>query len=147
MFRLILNRMTIDATTDVAEVLGSRGIQASAHRVAVARYVLATNEHPSADQVLARVRSGFPQISRATVYNTLNLLVEKGLLRELFLAEGKVVFDPKTDSHHHLIDDITGAIHDIPWESIQVSKMENLDSYEIRDYQVVLRGKPKLDVP
>ncbi|MFW6198056.1 MAG: Fur family transcriptional regulator, partial [Myxococcota bacterium] len=52
-----------------AEVLRAHGVQPSAQRVAVADYVLRTEEHPSADQVFARVRSGFPMISRATVYN------------------------------------------------------------------------------
>jgi len=78
------------------------GIQPSAQRVAVAQYVLNTGDHPSADRVFAQVRKGFPMLSRATVYNTLNLFVKKGLLREFVLAEGRIVFDPKTDRHHHL---------------------------------------------
>src|SRR5882757_1554377 len=97
-------------TRSVVEVLEQVGIQPSAQRVAVADYVLATEEHPSAEQVWARVKERFPMLSRATVYNTLNLFVEKGLLRELVLAEGSVVFDPKLDAHHHFIDDTTGAI-------------------------------------
>jgi Fur family iron response transcriptional regulator len=131
---------------NITEILRSRGIQASAHRVAIAQYVLNTAEHPCADQVLARVRSVFPQISRATVYNTLHLLVKKGLLQELFLSEGKVVFDPKTDKHHHFIDEETGTIIDVPWSLLKVGNIESLDSYEVRDYQVVLRGSLKRKV-
>jgi Fe2+ or Zn2+ uptake regulation protein len=48
--------------------------------VDIARYVLTTSDHPSADEVLARVRKRFPLVSRATVYDTLNLLMAKGLL-------------------------------------------------------------------
>lgn len=62
---------------DVIKILNDYGIQPSAQRVAVAEYVLATDEHPSADQVFAKVSSNFPMISRATIYNTLNLFVEK----------------------------------------------------------------------
>ena len=54
--------------------------------LAVAAYVLHTTEHPSAEKVWASVRKNFPMVSRATVYNTLNLFVEKGLLRELHLG-------------------------------------------------------------
>ena len=129
--------------SDIVNVLEERGIQPSAHRVAVARYVLSTDEHPSADQVLARVGAIFPYISRATVYNTLNLFVEKGLLQELYLAEGKVVFDPKLDKHHHFIDDETGVIQDVPWDQVQVCNVENLRAFEVRDYQVVLRGRTR----
>ena len=66
---------------NVVTLLETRGIQPSAQRVAVAEYVLHTERHPTAEQVLAGVRARFPRISRATVYNTLNLFVEKGLLR------------------------------------------------------------------
>src|SRR5437763_14843709 len=84
---------------DVPAVLRQHGIQPSAQRLAVAEYVLATDEHPSAEQVLAIAQRALPMISRATVYNTLNLLVKKGLLRELLLSEGKVVFDCNLDQH------------------------------------------------
>jgi Fur family transcriptional regulator, iron response regulator len=80
-------------------------------------------------------------LSRATVYNTLNLFVEKGLLRELVLAEGKVVFDPKLSPHHHFIDDETQNIVDIPWDALQVKHVDSLRGLEVREYQVVLRGR------
>ena len=80
-------------------------------------------------------------LSRATVYNTLNLFVEKGLLRELVLAEGRVVFDPKLSAHHHFIDDDTQSIVDIPWEALQVKHVEALRGFDVREYQVVLRGR------
>ena len=127
--------------TDTAQALRDHGIQPSAQRVAVANYVLHTDEHPSADQVFGKVRRTFPMLSRATVYNTLNLFVEKGLLRELVLAEGCVVFDPKTDAHHHFIDEATGRIHDIPWQAVKVSKIDRLEGYDVSEYQVVIRGR------
>ena len=80
-------------------------------------------------------------ISRATVYNTLNTLVEKGLLRELILAEGRVVFDPNTKAHHHFIDESSGVIEDIPWEALEVKRIDRLPGIEIHEYQVVIRGR------
>jgi Fur family iron response transcriptional regulator len=126
---------------DETSVLRDHGINPSAQRVAVAQYVLHTDEHPSADEVWTRVRERFPQVSRATVYNTLHLFVEKGLLRQFALTEGRVVFDPKTSDHHHFIDDDSGKIHDVPWDAIRVSDVASLDGFEVREYQVVMRGK------
>ena len=80
-------------------------------------------------------------ISRATVYNTLNLFVAKGLLQPLVLSEGKVVFDPKVDRHHHFIDEDTGNIHDVPWSVLEVKNIQGLRGYDVREYQVVLRGR------
>jgi Fur family transcriptional regulator, iron response regulator len=127
----------------LVEMLKGRGIQPSAQRMAVAQYALTTTDHPSADQVWDRVRRSFPFISRATVYNTLNLFVTKGLLQPLVLAEGKVVFDPKTDPHHHFIDEQTGSIHDVPWEALEVKHVQSLRGFDVRAYQVVMRGRRK----
>jgi Fe2+ or Zn2+ uptake regulation protein len=120
--------------------LSRHGIQPSAQRLAVAGFVLGTTAHPSADQVFQEVRSRIPMISRATVYNTLNVLVGRGLLRQLVLAEGKVVFDPNLEPHHHFVDEQTGAIHDLPWDALDVRKVEALRGVRVREYQVVLRG-------
>ena len=121
--------------------LEEHGIQPSAQRVAVADYVLYTTDHPSADQVWAEVKRSFPMLSRATVYNTLNLFTEKGLLRELVLAEGKVVFDPKLEPHHHFLDEETGEIVDVPWNALDVRRVHQLNGFDVHEYQVVMRGK------
>ena len=126
---------------DIAGILEEHGIQPSAQRVAVAEYVLHTTEHPSADKVWAGVQENFPMISRATVYNTLHLFVERGLLRELHLAPDSVLFDPNTDHHHHFIDEDSGRIYDIPWNQIKVSTPKPLPGFEVEDYQVVMRGR------
>jgi len=130
-------------TSDVVAVLREHDVQPSAQRVAVAEYVLGTVDHPSADQVWAKVKEGFPMLSRATVYNTLNLFVQKGLLRELVLAEGKVVFDPKVEPHHHFIDELSGEIHDIPWDALEIHHVEGLKAqgFEVREHMVVMRGR------
>jgi Fur family iron response transcriptional regulator len=125
------------------EALMARGIQPSAQRAAIADYVLYTSDHPSADRVWAEVKRSFPLLSRATVYNTLNLFAAKGLLRELVIAEGNIVFDPKLEPHHHFLDDETGEIIDVPWTALDVRRMAALPGLDVREYQVVLRGKRK----
>ena len=126
---------------NVIKVLKEHEIQPSAQRVAVAEYVLSTHEHPTAETVWSEVRSTFPMISRATVYNTLHLFVEKGLLHRLSLAGGSVLYDSNTERHHHLIDERTGAIHDVPWDTIKFRKTPEVRGFEIEEYQVVMRGK------
>ncbi|NNL67010.1 MAG: transcriptional repressor, partial [Myxococcales bacterium] len=101
----------------------------------------ATRQHPSADQVWQRVQQHFPLVSRATVYNTLNLMVAHGLLKEWVLTPGHVVFDPKLEPHHHLVDVETGEIHDVPWDAVRVPELGTVADFEIDEYQMVLRGR------
>jgi Fe2+ or Zn2+ uptake regulation protein len=127
---------------EVVKRLEALGIQPSAQRVAIAEYVLHTDQHPAADEVWAVVGKRL-FISRATVYNTLNLFADKGLVRALVLAEGRVVYDPLLGPHHHFIDEDSGAIHDVPWDAVRVSDVDGLRSsgYDVREYQVVMRGR------
>lgn len=127
--------------SDVIDRLARNGFRPSAQRVAIASYVLATPDHPTADQVWQRVKVEFPMVSRATVYNTLQLFAEHGLVRQLVLAEGSVVFDPNVEPHHHFVDDDTGAIEDIPWTAIKVGKVDAIGDIDVREYSVVVRGK------
>ncbi len=131
-------------TREIAERLRRLDILPSAQRVAVAEFVLSTCMHPGADEVHRAIQAKLPSISLATVYNTLHLFAQKGLLRELAIAEDKVVFDCMTEPHHHIIDVDTGAIHDLPWGALRVSRAQAAAAglgFEVCEYQVVLRGK------
>jgi Fe2+ or Zn2+ uptake regulation protein len=135
--------MSTARNQELIDRLEHHDIRASAQRMAIAQYVLATEDHPSADEVWKRVQASFPMVSRATVYNTLQLFVTKGLLKQHVLAEGCVVFDPKTEPHHHFVDDESGAIEDIPWGALRVGKVDELEGVDVRDYMVVVRGRRK----
>ncbi len=125
----------------ILELLRKHGIQATPQRIAVAQVALQNVAHPSADEVLAQVRRRCPTVSRATVYNTLHLFVEHGLVRAQILREGTVVFDPVVAPHHHFVDDETGRIYDVPWDALKVTGHRSLADYDVREHQVVLRGR------
>ena len=125
----------------VIEKLKQFGIQPTPQRIAVAEFVLQTDTHPTADEVWAEVRDRCPTLSRATVYNTLHLFAERGLLRTQPLKEGVAVFDAHVKPHHHFVDEETGQVYDVPWDAVSVTGEESLTEFEIRDYQVVLRGR------
>ncbi len=128
---------------DAISILRQCDIQPTPQRIAVVEYVLQSKSHPSADDVLSYARKKCPTISRATVYNTLNLLVERGLLGMQTIREGAVVFDPNIERHHHFVDNETGAIYDIPWDQLEVKGKEKLKDFEVVEFQVILRGRRK----
>lgn len=77
-------------------------------------------EHLSAEQILALVNAREAETSKATVYNTLKLFLEKKLIRELVVDPARIVYDPNTEPHHHLYDVATGRLTDIPAADIRV---------------------------
>jgi Fur family iron response transcriptional regulator len=86
-------------------------------------------------------------ISRATVYNTLNLFVDKGLLQRLLVGDGRVVYDPDLSPHHHLVDVDSGVVYDIPWEAVEIPRIDSVEGFEVTNCQVVMRGRKKKRTP
>ena len=128
---------------NIESILRACDIRLTPQRMAIAKVVLCAKTHPSADAVWEQVKQDCPTVSRATVYNTLNLLVDKGLLKSQVLREGKIVFDLCVEPHHHFIDEKTGQIYDVPWESLKVTGENSLKDFDVREYQVVMRGCKK----
>ena len=125
----------------IESLLLEHAIKPSPQRLAVGEAVLFSRVHPTAEDVLGKARGRLPWLSRATVYNTLNLFVRKGLLRAFTLGEGPLVYDPNVGAHHHFIDEATGRICDVPWDALSVTRVSALPGLEVREYQVVLRGR------
>ena len=72
-------------------------------RLAILDFLDGNLSHPSAADVFRAISTNFPTMSIATVYNTLETLKEKGLIRELGIDSDKKRFDPNPEPHHHLI--------------------------------------------
>lgn len=128
------------------ERLKTAGIQPSSPRLAIANYVLATRSHPTAEQVKLEVEKTFPSVSLATVYNTLHLFVEKGLLQAVQDPyQESIRYDPNVKPHFHFIDEETGHMEDLDPRAIRVSPNTQLlgSNYEIREIEVLLKGKKR----
>ena len=111
---------------NLAEVLRAHGINPTHQRIELANALHSRQEHLSADQVLAIVNERHPETSRATVYNTLNLFVEKKLIREVIVDPSKVFYDPNTAPHHHFYNVDTGELADIEADAIAISGLPQL---------------------
>lgn len=90
----------------VGEFLKTKGLRNTPQRNAVIDLIFASDEHFTADELWERIRKSNSKASRATVYRTINLLVEAGLLHEIDLGEDIKTYDPNFNdkpSHNHLI--------------------------------------------
>lgn len=117
-------------------------IQPTPQRLLVAECLAQiAGEHPTAEQILGLVRRKWPAVSRATVYNTLNLFAEKGLVKRQILREGTAVYDPAPDPHHHLLDVDSGEIIDLPPGSLRVEGLASIEGYEVLEVSVLVRAR------
>lgn len=125
---------------DISARLQRAGVPATLQRVAIGEVLFARPIHLRADEVLERVRGTLPEMSRATVYNTLKLFREAGLVKELVVDAERIVFDSNTEPHYHLYDVDTGAVLDVSANELQVIGSPRLPSgLELEQVDVIIR--------
>ena len=105
---------------NIAQLLRRHGITPTHQRMEIAHVLFTRREHLSADRILKGVNSRYAETSKATVYKTLKLFLDKKLIRELVVDPTKIVYDPNTEPHHHLYDVVSGRLTDIPADNIRV---------------------------
>lgn len=117
----------------LVEMLRRHGINPTHQRIEIAHALFARGEHLSADQILAIVNNRHSETSKATVYNTLNLFLEKKLIREVIVDPHKVFYDPNTEVHHHLYNLDTGELTDIDASQVEIAALPPLPEGMVTD--------------
>jgi len=108
----------MESQQTIANRLARHGAKPTTQRLKLAELVFERPQHVSAEQLLKAARARGIRVSKATVYNTLNLFVECGLLRELVVDRDRVYYDSTAHAHHHFYNVDTGEMIDIPAESV-----------------------------
>jgi Fur family iron response transcriptional regulator len=131
---------------NVGDLLRLHGITPTHQRIEIACALFSRGEHLSADQVLAAVNERHAETSKATVYNTLNLFLEKKLIREVIVDPSKVFYDPNTEPHHHFYNVDSGELTDIDAEQIAISGLPSLPHGMVAEgVDVIVRIRSKAD--
>ena len=110
----------------IYEFLESKGHRKTSQRDAIIEAAFSTTEHYTAEDLLALAKKVDPSVSRATVYRTLPLLVESGLLREMDFGRDHKFYDPNYvdhPNHNHLICMDCAKI--VEFEDIHIDTLEN----------------------
>lgn len=97
----------------MVRALRERGLRVTPQRLTVAEVLAERGEHVTAEALFSQVRERQPGVALPTVYATLDLLVELGLIRRLLGESGAVLYDPDLTEHHHLVCSRCGAVTDI----------------------------------
>ena len=110
----------------IRSVFDNFGILPTPQRLEIAGILLERPQHLSADQIIERLRSRDSAVSKATVYNTLKLFSEHGLVKECLVDPVRKFYDSSTHPHHHFYNIDTGELFDIPDEHVSVADLPDL---------------------
>lgn len=128
------------------QLLEARGVSPTRQRMEIAGILLDKPKHLSADQILAMLRSTGSKVSKATVYNTLNLFARNGLVRTINVEGDRTYYDSNTSHHAHFFNVDSGEIIDIDALSFSdLPKPPAGTKIEEVDVVVRVRGDGKQD--
>ena len=129
---------------DMYALLRLRDISPTNQRIEIALLLFSRCEHLSAEDVFALVNGDTTRVSKATVYNTLGLFAEQGLIREVVADPARIFYDPNTAPHHHFYDTSTGKLMDIPAEEVQIHLLPTVpEGMCLEGVDVIVRVRPQ----
>lgn len=125
---------------NIRNFLRNKGINPSIQRIKILKYLREYDkEHPSADEIYNTISEEIPTLSKTTVYNTMQVLAEKGIVNTICLGEGEVRFDIVTEPHVHFRCTSCDRVFDIDFDS-KVFDMKKINSHRVERIHVYFTG-------
>ncbi len=112
--------------SEIIEKFETHSILPTPQRLEVADILLDRPQHLSAEQIIGSLRERGSSVSKATVYNTLNLFAERGLIKECLVDPERRFYDSVTDAHHHFYNEDTGELTDIPFDGLSIENLPQI---------------------
>ena len=136
--------MNSEITTETLKrKLAQAGLRSTRQREVVFSAILSKRDHPTADEIFARVKADMPSISLATVYNCLDTLVQCHLVKQVHLERESTRFCPNLSEHAHFHDNDTGEVFDVQLEPEILNELANLlpENFEPSSIDITFRGR------
>ena len=114
-------------------------IKPSYQRIKIYDYLLKNNIHPTVDMIYKKLANGIPTLSKTTVYNTLKLFEEHGIIKSVNIEENEIRYDVQTHIHGHFKCEQCGAIYDFGYNYIDL-KYSGLENFILNQTDVMIKG-------
>ena len=126
---------------DISKYLSENGVKVSFQRMKIFEYFVNHRNHPTVNDIYEEVIQEIPTLSKTTVYNTLNLFVEKGILDLIIIEETEARYDWSECVHGHFKCEICKEVYDIGTEiSIIEKEIPDLKGFKINEYHICFKG-------
>ena len=130
--------------TEIQKKLRDSGVMPTSQRIEVAELLLSRPQHLSADQIIEKLHQAGSRVSKATVYNSLKIFSETGLIKEINVDATRKFYDSTTDVHHHFYHVGTGELTDISPDDIDIANLPPLPEGTVREgVEVLIRVRDK----
>ena len=130
--------MSVD-TKELEYILKFHNIKPSHHRIRVFQYLMEHKNHPTVDMIYRDLLEEIPTLSKTTLYNTLNLFVERGIINMVNIEENESRYDADVSLHAHFKCSHCGKIYDVYLEVARI-ELSGLEQFEVSESHVYFKG-------
>ncbi len=123
----------------IKKILKEKGIKPSIQRIKIFECLMCDGDHPTAKNIYEKISKEIPTLSKTTIYNTVKLLADKGILKQVRIKEGEVRYDIKADIHPHFKCNKCGKLYDLD-KRLSVKDKEEIDGHLIEEKCVYYSG-------
>ena len=127
------------ANKSIEEYLKENGIKPSYQRIRILDYLIQHKNHPTVDVIFKALIQEIPTLSKTTVYNTLKLFLEQGIVQLLVIEENETRYDADISTHGHFKCEECGHVYDIRIDLSRVDLTE-LDSHRVNEKHIYFKG-------
>ena len=120
--------------------LRERGITLTIQRYAILEFLQDNKSHPTAEEIYQALRKNFPTISRATVYNTLELLKGMGIIQEINIERYKAHYDYRIEPHHHFLCRRCDRIYDVELNECPIPNTDRVNGHRVDELKLHIIG-------
>jgi Fur family peroxide stress response transcriptional regulator len=133
----------------LTQKLANSGLRSTPQREVVYNVLLQKRDHPTAEELYARVRADMPTISLATVYNCLEALVQCEVVRAVNFERGPTRYCPNLEPHAHFLDEKSGEAYDIDLPADLIARVKAIlpAGYAPSSVEIIFRGSTAADAP
>lgn len=124
---------------DIGAYLKSHNIKPSFQRMKIFEYLITHRNHPTVEMIYKTLVKEIPTLSKTTVYNTLNLFVDKRIAIVIVIEENETRYDADMEIHGHFKCEECSSVYDI---DIEVEKIDikSLDNFQINEHHLYFKG-------
>lgn len=129
----------LKAIDNVGDFLKSHGIKPSFQRIRIFEYLLNNPVHPTVDEIYQHLVAEIPTLSKTTVYNTLNLFIEKQITQMITIEENEARYDALTSTHGHFKCERCEKVYDFETDISHIDTTE-INGFQVNQKHIYFRG-------
>jgi Fur family peroxide stress response transcriptional regulator len=124
---------------NIEKHLKSNDVKPSYQRMKIYEYLVKHKNHPKVDTIYQELVTDIPTLSKTTVYNTLKLFLDKGIVQPILIEENEIRYDADVSTHGHFKCEKCGEVFDIRLKPSDL-KIEGLEKFIVRESHIYFKG-------